>query len=62
MLPEVLLVCGDTGRDRVWTTNPLQLGCDLAVIQAGIIAAVAADELKGTGVAAFCPALNMRAD
>ena len=43
---------------RVWPADPLKPGRDLGVIQVRVIAALAADELKGVGVAAFYPALH----
>src|SRR5215469_10381652 len=54
--PAVLLVRRHTGRNRVWPTDPLQPRRQLVVSPVGIIAAVAADELEGVGVAAFWPA------
>src|SRR5262249_18579228 len=51
--PAVLLICRDTGRDQVWPAGQVQPGGAPGVIRVGIIAAVAADELEGVGVAAF---------
>src|SRR5262249_20288755 len=50
---DVPLVCGNAGRDRVWPADPLKPRRDLGVIQVWIVTAVAADELKRVGVAAF---------
>ena len=43
---EVSLVSGETLRDRVRATYLLQAGRDLRVIQMGVVATLAADELK----------------
>jgi hypothetical protein len=51
--PDVLPVCRYTSRNRVRSADPLQVSRDVAVIQFGIVTAVAADELIGIGVAAF---------
>jgi hypothetical protein len=58
MPPGVLLICGYARRKPVGSADPLEPGWDLALIQAGLVTAVAADELKRVGVAAFGPALN----
>jgi hypothetical protein len=52
----MLLIGGNTRREQVGSADPLKLGRDLPVIQAGMIAAVAADELERVGVTAFGPA------
>jgi hypothetical protein len=49
--PEMLLIYGHAVRDRVRPADPLKLGCDLAVVQVGVVTAVAADDLKRVGVA-----------
>jgi hypothetical protein len=54
----MLRVCGDTGRDGVWAPDPLKLRCHFLVVEAGIVAAVAADEFKRVAVPAFWPAFN----
>src|SRR6185312_10773767 len=51
--PDVLPVCGDARRKPVRSANALKSRYDVSVIQVGIIAAVAADELIVIGVAAF---------
>jgi hypothetical protein len=56
--PEVLLIRGKARPHRVRPADPLKPGRDLGVIQVGVIAALAADELKRAGVAAFHPALH----
>jgi hypothetical protein len=53
VLAEAGFVCGQACADRVWPADSPQLGCDLAVVAAGIITAAAADDLEGVGVAAF---------
>jgi hypothetical protein len=53
VLAEAGFVCGQACADRLWPVDSLQLGCDLAVVAAGIITAAAADDLEGVGVAAF---------
>ena len=53
MLPGVLDVCSDARRDGVGPADPLKRGRDLTVVQAGVITAVAADDLVPVGVAAF---------
>jgi hypothetical protein len=58
VLRDVLLIRPNAGRDRVGPADPLKLGGDVAVIQAGIVATVAADDLKRVGVAAFWLAGN----
>jgi hypothetical protein len=52
----VLLIGGKARPHRVRPAEPLKPGRDLAVIQVWVIAALAADELKRIGVAAFYPA------
>jgi hypothetical protein len=54
---DMLPVCHDALRDQVWPAHPLELRRDLAVIKAGIVAAVVADEFKH-GAAAFLTALT----
>jgi hypothetical protein len=54
----VLLIRCGTGRERVGAADQLKLGGDLEVIQAEIITAVAADDLKHVGVAACRPAVH----
>jgi hypothetical protein len=56
--PEVLLIRGKARPHRVRPADPLKPGRDLGVIQVRVIAAIAADELKRVGVAAFYPALH----
>ena len=58
VVPHVLVICGDARRDPVGPTDLLELRRDIAVIQAGIVAAVAADELEDVGVAALRLAVN----
>jgi hypothetical protein len=58
MLNEVLLIRGNSGHELVWPADSLKFGRDLTGIQAGIIAAVAADDLEHVGVAAFHVARN----
>ena len=58
MLSDVLDVCGDARRAGVGPADPLQRARDLTVVQAGIITAVAADDLELVGVAAFRPTLH----
>ena len=41
---DMLLVCRDALRDPVWPAHPLELRRDLIVIEAGIVAAVVADD------------------
>jgi hypothetical protein len=53
VLFEVLLVCCDADRHRVGPADQLEPGRDLAVIEIGIVAAIAADELKVVAVAAL---------
>jgi hypothetical protein len=55
---EVLLIRCDARPQRVRPTDPLGPGRDLGVIQVRVIAALAADELKRAGIAAFHPALH----
>src|SRR5271165_5522410 len=50
---DVLLISGDARRDRERPPDLLQLRGDVTVIQVGIIAAVAADELEHVGTAAL---------
>ena len=52
----MLLIGGNTRREQVRSADPLKLSRDLVVVQAGMIAAVAADELERVGVTAFGPA------
>jgi len=54
----MLLIRGKARPHRVWPADPLKPGRDLGVIQVRVIAALAADELKRVGVAAFYPALH----
>jgi hypothetical protein len=54
----MLRVGGDTGRDGVWAPDPLKLRFHFLVVEAGIVAAVAADEFKRVGVPAFWPTFN----
>ena len=49
----MLLIRGNSSHEPVWPADSLKPGWDLAVIEAGIIAAVAADDLEYVGVAAF---------
>ena len=56
--PEVILIGGEAGPHRVRPADPLKPGRDLGVIQVRVIAALAADEFKRPGVAAFHPALH----
>jgi hypothetical protein len=56
--PDVLLIGGDARRDGIGAADLLKLGQDPAVIQVGIIPAVAADQLVRVGVAAFRSALH----
>src|SRR6266480_2386111 len=56
--PEMLLIRGKSHLHRVWPPDPLKLRRDLGVIQIGMVPAVAADEFKHAGVAAFRPALH----
>ena len=58
MKPVVLPVCLDACRKPVRPADPLEVRCDIPVIQVGVIAAVAADELVGIGVAAFRTAFH----
>ena len=58
VLPDVLDVSSDARRAGVGPADPLQRARDLTVVQAGIITAVAADDLELVGVAAFRPALH----
>jgi hypothetical protein len=51
--PDVLPVCRDACRKPVRPADSLKSRSDVSVIQVGIIAAVAADELIVVGVAAF---------
>jgi hypothetical protein len=53
VLRDVLLIRPNAGRDGVGPADPLKLGGDVAVIQAGIVATVAADDLERVGVSAF---------
>jgi hypothetical protein len=53
VLLDVLLLGRHADRDRVGPADPLQLGRDIAVIQVGIVTAVAADDLVQVGVAAL---------
>jgi hypothetical protein len=52
---EVSLVSGETLRDRVRAAYLLQAGRDLRVIQMGVVATLAADELKLACVSAIHP-------
>ena len=54
---DMLPVCHDALRDQVWPAHPLELRRDLAVIKAGIVTTVVADEFKH-GAAAFLTALT----
>src|SRR5205823_14134109 len=56
--PDVLHIRGNAVRYRVWPADPLKLGRDLAVVQIGMVAAVAADDLIQVRVAAFRPAFK----
>jgi len=47
------LICGDARNDWVWPADLLKPGRDVAVIQVGVVTAVAADELEHVGVAAL---------
>ena len=53
--PDVLDVGCDARGDGAGSADPLERGRDLTVVQAGIISAVAADDLVFVGVAAFWP-------
>ena len=54
----MLLIRGNARPHRVRPTDPLRPGRDLGVIQVRVIAALAADELKRVGIAAFHPVLQ----
>jgi len=54
----MLLVCGDAGRDGVGPAKLLKPRGDVVVIQVGIVAAVAADELERVAVAASWLAIH----
>ena len=56
--PDVLPVCRDACRKPVRPADSLKSRRDVSVIQVGIIAAVAADELIVIGVAAFGTAFH----
>jgi hypothetical protein len=56
--PVVLPVCLDACRKPVRPADPLKVRCDFPVIQGGVIAAVAADEFVGIGLAAFRAAFH----
>jgi hypothetical protein len=56
---EVSLVSGETLRDRVWATYLLQAGRDLRVVQMGVVATLAADELKLACVSMLRLAANL---
>jgi hypothetical protein len=58
--PEVSLICGPGRLHRARPADPLQPGRDLRVIQAGIIAAVEADELEHIGATTVRPVLRAR--
>jgi len=53
----VLLIRGKARRHRVGPSDPLKAGRDLGVVQVRVVTALAADELKRAGVAAFQLAL-----
>src|SRR5215831_1197116 len=53
MPPQVVPVGGDPGRDRVRSADPLKLQWDIAVVQVGMVTAIAADDLEHAGVAAL---------
>ncbi len=57
---EVLLIRRPGRVHRARPADPLQPRRDLRVIQAGIVAAVEADELEHGGVTAFRPAIRAR--
>jgi hypothetical protein len=48
--PDVLPVCRDAVRERVRPADPLKFRGDVAVIQVGIVTALAADELICIGI------------
>ena len=56
--PEVPVIRGQARLQRAGPAEPLKPGRDLRVIQIGMVPAVAADQLKHAGVAAFDTALN----
>jgi hypothetical protein len=58
VVPDVLLIGGDARCGRAEPGDPPKPGWDVALIQAGIVAAVAADELKYVGIAALRLAIN----
>src|SRR6516165_10111778 len=56
--PQVVPVGGDPGRDLVRSADPLKLRRDLAIVQVGVVTAVAADDFEHAGVVAFRLALH----
>ena len=54
----MLVIRGKARRHRVRPADPLQPRRDLGVVQAGIVAAVTADELERAAITACHPALH----